>query len=101
MAKTVRLADGLREALTGAGVAGQVNVCGSLLTLFFADAPVRNYSDAKKADTTRFAAFHRAMLGKGILLPPSQFEAWFVSSAHSIADIESTLHAANASLRAG
>jgi len=89
----------LREALASAGVAGQVNSCGSLLTLFFADSPVRNYADAKKSDTKRFAAFHRAMLGKGTLLPPSQFEAWFVSAAHSIADIDATLNAVNASLR--
>ena len=99
LAKTVRLADGLREALASARVAGQVNSCGSLLTLFFADSPVRNYADAKKSDTKRFAAFHRAMLGKGTLLPPSQFEAWFVSAAHSIADIDATLNAVNASLR--
>jgi glutamate-1-semialdehyde 2,1-aminomutase len=98
MRKTVRLADGLREALEAAEVKGQVNVCGSLLTLFFADSPVRNYGDAKKSDTKRFAAFHRAMLGKGMLLPPSQFEAWFVSAAHSAADIDATLAAVLASL---
>ncbi len=99
MQKTVRLADGLRAELAASGVSGQVNLCGSLLTLFFADAPVRNYSDAKRSDTARFAAFHRAMLGKGILLPPSQFEAWFISAAHSEADLDATLDAAGASLR--
>jgi glutamate-1-semialdehyde 2,1-aminomutase len=98
MRKTVQLADGLRAALAEAGLAGQVNACGSLLTLFFTDAPVRNYGDAKKSDIARFAAFHRAMLGKGILLPPSQFEAWFVSSAHSPQDIEATLAAVTSSL---
>jgi glutamate-1-semialdehyde 2,1-aminomutase len=86
--------------LTAAGVPGQLNVSASLLTLFFATQPVRNYSDAKTSDTARFAAFHRAMLGQGILLPPSQFEAWFVSAAHSDADIEQTLRAAGASLKA-
>jgi glutamate-1-semialdehyde 2,1-aminomutase len=99
MRKTVRLADGLREALANSGVSGQVNVCGSLLTLFFAGSPVRNYADAKTSDTSRFAAFHRAMLGQGILLPPSQFEAWFVSAAHSAADLDATLGAVTASLR--
>jgi glutamate-1-semialdehyde 2,1-aminomutase len=99
MRKTVRLADGLRQALANSGVAGQVNVCGSLLTLFFTGSPVRNYADAKKSDTSRFAAFHRVMLGQGILLPPSQFEAWFVSAAHSAADLDATLGAVTASLR--
>jgi glutamate-1-semialdehyde 2,1-aminomutase len=100
MKKTVRLADGLRAALSVAGVPGQVNACASLLTLFFAPAPVRNYADAKHSDTARFAAFHRAMLGQGILLPPSQFEAWFVSAAHSDDDIDRTLSAVRASLKA-
>ena len=100
MKKTVRLADGLRAALSAAGVAGQVNACASLLTLFFAPVQVRNYADAKQSDTARFAAFHRAMLGQGILLPPSQFEAWFVSAAHSDDDINRTLKAAGTSLKA-
>lgn len=99
MKKTVRLADGLRAALSAAGVLGQINACASLLTLFFAPAAVRNYADAKQSDTARFAAFHRAMLGQGILLPPSQFEAWFVSAAHSDDDIDRTLKAAGASLK--
>jgi glutamate-1-semialdehyde 2,1-aminomutase len=60
---------------------------------------VRNYADAKRSDTGRFAAFHRAMLGQGILLPPSQFEAWFVSAAHSDQDIDRTLKAVGASLK--
>ncbi len=100
MRKAVRLADGLRAALADAGVAGQVNSCASLLTLFFADSPVRNYAEAKKSDTERFARFFREMLAQGILLPPSQFEAWFVSAAHTDADIERTIEAARASLRA-
>jgi glutamate-1-semialdehyde 2,1-aminomutase len=100
MKKTVRLADGLRAALSAAGVPGQVNTCASLLTLFFAPVAVRNYADAKQSDTARFAAFHRAMLGQGILLPPSQFEAWFVSAAHSDDDLDRTLQAVGASLKA-
>jgi glutamate-1-semialdehyde 2,1-aminomutase len=100
MKKTVRLADGLRAALSAAGVPGQVNACASLLTLFFAPVAVRNYADAKQSDTARFGAFHRAMLGQGILLPPSQFEAWFVSAAHSDDDLDRTLRAVGASLKA-
>jgi glutamate-1-semialdehyde 2,1-aminomutase len=100
MKKTVRLADGIRLALSAAGVVGQVNACASLLTLFFAPVQIRSYADAKQSDTARFAAFHRAMLGQGILLPPSQFEAWFVSAAHSDDDINRTLKAVGTSLEA-
>jgi len=97
-AKAARLAEGLRSALREAGVAGQVNVVGSLLTLFFAPEPVRNYADAKKSDTARFGAFFGEMLKRGIFLPPSQFEALFVSAAHSDADIDATIAAARESL---
>jgi glutamate-1-semialdehyde 2,1-aminomutase len=99
-AKAARLADGLRSALAETGVSGQVNSVGSLLTLFFAHAPIRDYAGAKMADTARFAAFFREMLTHGILLPPSQFEALFVSAAHTDADIDRTIEAARASLRA-
>jgi glutamate-1-semialdehyde 2,1-aminomutase len=98
--KAERLADGLRRALTDFAVPGEVSVAGSLLTLFFADLPVRNYADAKKSDTARFAAFFREMLARGIFLPPSQFEALFVSSAHTDEDIDSAITAARESLKA-
>jgi glutamate-1-semialdehyde 2,1-aminomutase len=94
------LANGLRDALRESGMLGQVNAEGSLLTLFFAGEPVRNYTDAKKSDATRFAAFFREMLSRDVLLPPSQFEAMFVSAAHTDADIDHTVAAARASLRA-
>ncbi len=98
--KTNRLAEGLRAALREAGCAGQVNVAGSLLTLFFCEQPVRNYDDAKKSDTARFAKFFQEMLERGIFLPPSQYEALFVSAAHTDADIDRTIAAARASLAA-
>jgi glutamate-1-semialdehyde 2,1-aminomutase len=98
--KTQRLADGLRGALADSGVRGQVNVAGSLLTLFFTAEPVRDYAAAKKCDTARFAAFFREMLARGIFLPPSQFEALFVSAAHTDADIDATIAAAAESLAA-
>jgi glutamate-1-semialdehyde 2,1-aminomutase len=98
--KSGRLGEGLREALKDSGVVGQVNVAGSLLTLFFTSEAVLDYSDAKKSDTTRFAAFFTEMLDRGIFLPPSQFEALFVSSAHTDADIERTISAARESLQA-
>ncbi len=98
--KAKRLAEGLRAALDEACVAGEVSVAGSLLTLFFTGERVRDYGDAKKADTKRFAAFFNAMLERGVFLPPSQFEALFVSAAHSDADIDRTIAAARESLQA-
>jgi glutamate-1-semialdehyde 2,1-aminomutase len=96
--KTNRLAEGLRAALREAGVAGQVNVAGSLLTLFFCEQPVRNYDGAKKSDTARFGKFFQEMLERGIFLPPSQYEALFVSAAHTDAEIDRTIAAARESL---
>lgn len=94
-----RLADGLRDAAEKAGVPAQVNCIGSLATLFFAPQPVRNYSDAKKVDTKRYGAFFRNMLERGVFLAPSQYEAAFVSAAHTDADIDRTLIAACESLK--
>jgi glutamate-1-semialdehyde 2,1-aminomutase len=99
-ARTERLAEGLRAALRDSGIDGVVNVAGSLLTIFFAQGPIRNYADAKKSDTARFAAFFQEMLARGIFLPPSQYEALFVSAAHIDAEIDQTIEAANESLRA-
>jgi glutamate-1-semialdehyde 2,1-aminomutase len=98
--KSQRLAEGLRSALGEAKIPGRVNVAGSLLTLFFTADPVRDYGDANKSDTRRFAAFFRAMLERGIFLPPSQFEALFVSAAHTDADIDHAITAARESLQA-
>src|SRR5712692_49423 len=98
--KTKLLATGFREALEASGVSGQVNSAGSLLTVFFAEVPVRNYDDAKKSDTRRFAAFFNEMLERGVFLPPSQFEALFVSAAHSEQDIHRTVAACRESLHA-
>ncbi len=67
-----------------------VNRVGSMFTFFFTDRPVTDYASARRADTARFARFHRAMLEQGIYLAPSQFEAGFVSSAHSDEDITRT-----------
>jgi glutamate-1-semialdehyde 2,1-aminomutase len=93
-----RLASGLGEAARAAGIPAVAERAGTMLGLFFAAAPVRSWEDAKTADTARFAAFHRAMLERGVYLPPSQFEAWFVSSAHGAAEIDATIAAAEAAL---
>jgi glutamate-1-semialdehyde 2,1-aminomutase len=86
------LADGLREAAGDVPV--QVCHTTGLLTVFFSEEPVRDYEDAKRCDTERYAAFCRAMLDRGIYLPPSQFEAWFPSLAHGDSHVERTLEAA-------
>jgi glutamate-1-semialdehyde 2,1-aminomutase len=94
------LAAGLADAARDAGVPLQVNAFGSLLTPFFTAAPVRDFKSALSSDTARYGAFHREMLARGIYLPPSQFEAWFLSGAHSSRDITVTLKAAREAFRA-
>jgi glutamate-1-semialdehyde 2,1-aminomutase len=76
-----------------------MNRVGSMMTWFFTDQPVRNADDARRCDTKRFGRFFHAMLERGIYLPPSQFEALFVSAAHSAADIARTVDAARESFR--
>src|SRR5713101_6813221 len=95
-----RLVSGLREAITETHVAAKVNSSHSLGTIFFTDQPVRDYAGAKRSDTKRYARFFREMLDRGIFLAPSQFEAAFVSAAHTGADIQRTLSAAQDSLKA-
>jgi len=92
------LADAMGQALSDAGIAGQVARAGSLLTLFFTASPVENYAAAKKSDTRRFASFFNEMLRRKILLPPSQFEALFVSAAHTEDDMRRTGAACRESL---
>jgi glutamate-1-semialdehyde 2,1-aminomutase len=94
-----RLVAALRQALDESGIPGQVNATGSLATLFFASAPVRNYNDAKRSDIKRYARFFREMLDRGIFLAPSQFEAAFVSAAHTAEDVSRTIAAARDSLQ--
>ena len=96
--KSARLAEGLRAALKESGVAGSVNAVGSLMTMVFTGEPVKDYTGAKKSDTAKYAAFFQEMLERGVFIAPSQFEALFVSAAHSDADIERTIEAAGESL---
>lgn len=86
---------GLREIVQRRGIEGIVQRVGSMLTLFFTAEPVQNASHAERCDTRRFAAFHQAMRARGVLLPPSQFEAWFLSLAHTEDDVARTLQAAD------
>ena len=77
-----RLAQALRSAAAAAGVPLTINRVGSMLTAFFTAGAVRDYASAKQADAASFASWFRRLLAKGVLLPPSQFEAAFVSTAH-------------------
>jgi glutamate-1-semialdehyde 2,1-aminomutase len=94
-----RLAAGLAGAARDAGVALQVNAVGSLLTPFFTDQPVRSYAAATSANTDQYATFFRGMLARGVYPPPSQFEAWFLSAAHTVKDVDKTIAAATAAMR--
>jgi len=93
------LASGLQKALKDAGIAAQVNSIGSLSTIFFASQPVTDYTGAKRSDTKLYARFFRDMLQRGIFLAPSQFEAAFVSAAHTSADIDRTISTAAEALK--
>src|SRR5467141_4072614 len=95
-----RLVIGLRAELVGAGTPAQVNAIGSLATIFFTSEAVKNYAGAKRSDTKRYARFFREMLDRGIFFAPLQFEAAFVSMAHTSQDIDHTLAAAHESLHA-
>ena len=94
-----RLERGLDAAIRAAGAIARVQRAGSLLTLFFNDAPVRDQEGAERSDRARFAAFHGAMLRRGVLLPPSQFECLFLSLAHDDATIDAVIDAAHDALK--
>jgi len=92
----------LAERIDALGLAGKVCLAraGSLLTLFFAPGPMTDFASVKRSDTKRYAAFFHAMRERGVFLPPAQFEAWFVSTAHTEADLRRTAKAAGESLEA-
>jgi glutamate-1-semialdehyde 2,1-aminomutase len=93
-----QLERGLIQAAAGAGVPIRVNRSGSMFTLFFTGRDVTDFEAAKTCDTERFNKFFHAMLGQGVYLPPSQFEAAFISAVHTDADIERTIAAAKKAL---
>ncbi|MBK6846039.1 MAG: glutamate-1-semialdehyde 2,1-aminomutase [Proteobacteria bacterium] len=93
------LAEGLTAIARELGLPLCVNRVGSMLTPFFWAGPVTDLASAQRSDVARFAAFHRGMRQRGVLLPPSQFEAAFVSAAHSDEDLQQTLEAARETLR--
>ena len=95
-----RLATGLADAARQTGLDLQVNAHGSVLPPFFTARPVRDYASATRADTTAYARFFRGMLTRGIYPPPSQFEAWFLSGAHTNRHVDLAIEAAQATMRA-
>jgi len=90
-----RLVIGVTEAARNAGITVTANQVGSMFTWFFTDHAVFDWDTAAPCNTELFGRFHRGMLDAGIWLPPSQFEAAFLSTAHTAADIESTIAAAS------
>jgi glutamate-1-semialdehyde 2,1-aminomutase len=94
-----QVAEGLADAARGAGVALQVNGIGSALTPFFASAPVTNYQTALRADAAKYGVFFKGMMVRGVYPPPSQFEAWFLSSAHTARDVDKTIKAARDAMK--
>jgi len=92
--KSERLAAGLAAAAKKAGVAANTGHIGSMLGMFFIDSDVRNFDQAKNCNLERFADFYKGMRRRGIYIAPSQFEALFLSAAHSEADIDDTIAAA-------
>jgi glutamate-1-semialdehyde 2,1-aminomutase len=95
-----QLAGGLADAARQAGVSLQVNGIGSALTPFFTSAPVTNYQTALRADAVKYGVFFNRMIARGIYPPPSQFEAWFLSGAHTARDVEKTIKAAREAMKA-
>jgi glutamate-1-semialdehyde 2,1-aminomutase len=98
-ALSARLEAGLRRAAAEAGAAVTINRVGSMITVFFCAGPVVDYASAKASDTRAFGRFFHAMLERGVYLPPAQFEAAFVSLAHTESDIDATTDAAGEAFR--
>lgn len=99
VARTARLADGVTALASAAGILVQTVSVGTMAGIFFADAPVRNYDDARTSDTARYGRFFHGLLRRGVYLAPSQFEALFLSAAHTEGDIDETLDAVGETLR--
>lgn len=93
-ARAKKLKEGLAAAADAHGVRATINQVGSLLTVFFTDRPVHTYADAQTSSVDQYRIFFQALLAEGIHLSPSQFECWFISTAHTDADIEKTIQAA-------
>jgi glutamate-1-semialdehyde 2,1-aminomutase len=94
-----QLEAGMKAAAQIAKVPVQFNRCGSMFCAYLTDRPVHNLSDAMRSDRERFKKFFHGMLEQGIYLAPSQFEAGFISTAHTSDDIDKTVRAATSALK--
>ena len=83
----------IREMIAASGAPLSFNRVGSMMTLFFNPGPVKSWDDSSQSDKEAFAAYHKSMLERGIYMPPSQFEAFFISAAHTDEDIAATAKA--------
>jgi glutamate-1-semialdehyde 2,1-aminomutase len=99
VAKTDRLMNGIRDAAAGAGVPAYVTSAGTLGCVFFTNERVTSWDEAARCDTARFSRYFHSLLNQGIYVPPSQYEAIFLSSAHSDADIDRTIAAVSAAMK--
>jgi glutamate-1-semialdehyde 2,1-aminomutase len=97
---TAELVSGLQKAAEQSGVPVQINQIGSMFTVFFTATPVTDFQTAKTSDTARYGRFFHSMLDQGVYLPPSQFEAGFVSLAHTRGDVRTTVQAAREAFKA-
>lgn len=96
--KTVYLKDGLEKVLTEWGNPFVINQLGSMISVHFSDKPVSSFNDAAEANNKLFKKFFHAMLNKGIYLPPSPYESWFLNNALTFEDLDETIQATKASL---
>ncbi len=99
-AASLTLRTAVSEALAKEGVAHRLQTAGNMFSVFFADAPVRDYDGARKQEAFRYTAFFHSMLSQGVYLPPSAFESWFVSTAHDDRALDTVLEALPAAARA-
>lgn len=97
--KAIKLEEGLNSIINNLDIDCHVNRIKGMLCLFFGKGPFINYDDVKKCDTKKYSIFFKEMINEGILLPPAQFEGWFISHAHSNEDIDKTIEAANRALK--
>ncbi|MBW8685072.1 glutamate-1-semialdehyde 2,1-aminomutase [Chitinophaga rhizophila] len=98
--KAAYLAGGLQSVLSAAGIVHQVNNLGSMMSVHFAEYPIINFEAASGANNELFKHFFHAMLERGVYLPPSAFESWFLSSALTIEDLDATVEAARSAIQA-
>jgi len=96
--KTIYLRDGLQKVLAAWGQPYQINQLGSMISVHFSDHPITNFTSASGANNQLFKTFFHSMLKRGVYLPPSAFESWFLNNALTTADLDATIRAAGESL---